>query len=364
MFATKVQHKLKELTFIVLFWVMALSICVFIKFNDLREQDLVAVYHLENWISKPIMYKMAVFYGLGMGLVFGLLQTFLYPFLIKTQTFIMNLLLRALIFGVLFFIIIYGVLFLYNGRHFITAHSPLGSPGFLRLLGSLFICSIVVQIFTDFILQMRKNMGPGYLSNIIRGRYHRPREESRAFMFLDLASSTSIAEKMGHLMFSRFLQDCFKDLSAVLLDYDARIYQFVGDEAVLSWQVNPRFNREKCLLLYFAYQERIAGRERYYLQQYGCLPLFRAALHEGQIMVAAVGEIKSEIAYHGDVLNTASRVQALCKTHDALLLITGNIYSAVKDSKKFSFLPIPPTPLQGKKTPIDIYSARLSNAPL
>ncbi len=43
-------------------------------------------------------------------------------------------------------------------------------------------------------------------------------------------------------------------------------------------------------------------------------------------MAAQVGgEIKSEIAYHGDVLNTASRMMDLCKTYQKDLILSENI---------------------------------------
>ena len=53
-------------------------------------------------------------------------------------------------------------------------------------------------------------------------------EEKRIFMFLDLRSSTFIAEKLGHKLYSEFIQDCFLDLE-VVRRHKAEIYQYVGD---------------------------------------------------------------------------------------------------------------------------------------
>jgi adenylate cyclase len=38
------------------------------------------------------------------------------------------------------------------------------------------------------------------------------------------------------------------------------------------------------------------------------VPEFKGALHGGNVVVSEVGKYKSEIAYHGDVLNTTSRM--------------------------------------------------------
>ncbi|WP_219011061.1 hypothetical protein [Aquimarina litoralis] len=47
-------------------------------------------------------------------------------------------------------------------------------------------------------------------------------------MFLDLNSSTSIAEKIGHMKYSQLIQDCFDQLD-MTEDFGAEIYQYVGD---------------------------------------------------------------------------------------------------------------------------------------
>jgi len=60
---------------------------------------------------------------------------------------------------------------------------------------------------------------------------------------------------------------------------------------------------------------------------YGLVPEFTASLNSGNIMVAEVGDLKTEIAYHGSVLNTASRLQKQCKNYSANLLATERFIS-------------------------------------
>lgn len=89
----------------------------------------------------------------------------------------------------------------------------------------------------NFIVLMAKKFGPGHMFQIIMGRYHKPSTENRIFMFLDLKDSTTIAEKLGHIIYSKLLQQCFFDLNKLIPNSRAEIYQYVGDEAVLTWKI-------------------------------------------------------------------------------------------------------------------------------
>jgi len=90
-----------------------------------------------------------------------------------------------------------------------------------------------------FILQVSDKFGQGILVSFLLGKYHRPKEESRIFMFMDLKSSTTYAESLGHIQYSQFIQDCFYDITDVITEHDAKIYQYVGDEVVLKGKAEP-----------------------------------------------------------------------------------------------------------------------------
>ena len=56
-------------------------------------------------------------------------------------------------------------------------------------------------------------------------------------MFLDLNNSTAIAERLGPLRFNDFKNDFFHDIAQPVLETRGRIYQYVGDEAVVTWTI-------------------------------------------------------------------------------------------------------------------------------
>ena len=98
---------------------------------------------------------------------------------------------------------------------------------------------------------MNRKFGPGILIPMLIGRFRNPREEERVFMFLDLNNSTALAEKLGHVQYSSFVRDCFQEINNVVQKFLAEIYQYVGDEIVLTWNTNEAIENSRVLDFYF-----------------------------------------------------------------------------------------------------------------
>jgi len=90
----------------------------------------------------------------------------------------------------------------------------------------------------SFLIQINTKFTPGVLILLLMGRYDNPKEEERIFIFLDLKSSTTHAEKLGHVKYSKLIRDCFLHINYISVKYRAEIYQYVVDEIVLSWPTN------------------------------------------------------------------------------------------------------------------------------
>jgi len=207
-----------------------------------------------------------------------------------------------------------------------------------------------------FILHVSDKFGQGVLLNFILGKYHHPKEEKRIFMFMDLKSSTTYAEKLGHIKYSELIQDCFFDLTDVVASNDANIYQYVGDEVVLSWEFEKGLKNNNCINIYFDYMNIIGKRKKYYENKYAMVPEFKAGLSSGFATVAEVGELKKELAYHGDVLNTASRIQGVCNKYNKSLLISEELENNIAFDSNYNKELIGSIELKGKINPVKIYS--------
>jgi len=228
----------------------------------------------------------------------------------------------------------------------------------LELIANLLYWGFIISI-SLFILHVSDKFGQGVLLNFILGKYHHPKEEKRIFMFMDLKSSTTYAEKLGHIKYSELIQDCFFDLTDVVANNEANIYQYVGDEVVLSWDFEKGHKKNNFINTYFEYMKIIAKRSKYYENKYGIVPEFKAGISSGYATVAEVGELKKELAYHGDVLNTASRIQGVCNKYNKTLLISADLEVVLELNLGYKKELIGSIELKGKQQPVNIYSVEL-----
>ncbi|MEN0002999.1 MAG: adenylate/guanylate cyclase domain-containing protein [Bacteroidota bacterium] len=226
-----------------------------------------------------------------------------------------------------------------------------------------FVAVLLYIVFCSFVFSLMKiaaeRFGKGVFFKILMGKYRTPKEEERIFMFLDLKDSTTIAEKLGHLRYSQFIQDCFYDLNLVVLKYEAEIYQYVGDEAVLTWPYAKGIANNNCVQLFFEFQRQRQSRNDYYLQKYGISPEFKAGIHGGVLMVAEVGFVKKELAYHGDVINTSARIQAQCNNYGATLLLSEKLIKDINTKYFSTSKSMGSVLLKGKQKEVKIHAVSL-----
>ena len=188
------------------------------------------------------------------------------------------------------------------------------------LVGFLFWLFIILG--TLVILQVNDKYGPGVFASFLMGRYFHPKKEERIFMFLDLRSSTHIAEKLGEVHYFNFLKEVFQHATPGILNAKGEIYQYVGDEIVISWKAETGTENTNCIQCFYKIQSALNKRSDYYLEKYGVAPEFKAGLHYGFVMAGEIGVVKREIAYSGDVLNTTSRIQSKCNEMGVNILLS------------------------------------------
>jgi adenylate cyclase len=218
------------------------------------------------------------------------------------------------------------------------------------------IYTMVMMAGISFIKQMNNKFGPGIILPMLWGKYRKPREEERIFMFMDLKSSTQYAEELGHLKYSEMIQNCFQDVNKVLPKYFAEVYQYVGDEVVLTWLKEEGLKNQNCINFYFAFCELLESNRSNYEKKFGLLPQFKASAHVGKITVAEVGNIKREIAYHGDTINIAARIQSMCNTYNRSFLISESLKENLQPDNSYTIEFVDETILKGKTENIKIYS--------
>jgi len=131
------------------------------------------------------------------------------------------------------------------------------------------------KLLISFAKQVSRKLGSRVLWNMISGKYYKPRTEERVFLFIDLKASTTYAEELGHLRFSSLIQDCFYHLARVVKQYQAEVYQYVGDEVVLTWCVQNGRIPPEAIKTFFAFEHVIQQKAAYYNRKYGFVPVFK-----------------------------------------------------------------------------------------
>ncbi|MGI9551094.1 MAG: adenylate/guanylate cyclase domain-containing protein [Aurantibacter sp.] len=217
-----------------------------------------------------------------------------------------------------------------------------------------FLGNIVLGVFRT--LQLK--IGEEIFYELLVGKYRPAMEENRAFLFLDLKSSTTIAERLGHRKYSFFIQDCFKDLHPAVVACNAMVYQYVGDEAVLTWNSEAALENSNCVRVFYEFDKHLNSRSDYYLKTYGTVPEFKGGLNLGPVMAAEVGVVKREIAYHSDVLNTAARIQGQCNEKNAGLLVSENVIDSLVAGHGYEVVEKGEVLLRGKGERVRIFELK------
>jgi adenylate cyclase len=167
--------------------------------------------------------------------------------------------------------------------------------------------------------------GPGNFGSFLMGKYFRPKREEMILMFLDLRSSTYIAQILGEEKYFHFIKDVIRDVTPVILRHKGNIYQYVGDEITVSWWMQEGLNKLNCIRCPLEVRRIFTQRSEYYTTTYGVVPDFKAGLHCGPVMVGEIGLVKRDIAFSGEVVGTAARIQSRCNHLDVNLLISHDL---------------------------------------
>lgn len=304
-----------------------------------------------------IEFPLSLLYAFGMGPVFGGISG--YAQILTVERFYKRASARKLLFIRLAISMVF-LLTLILASYLIVPpllDIEIGFIEFMFDVGSfpIYFYMLTVDIFLGALWQVNQMLGENNLWKLLQGKFSEPLEENRIFMFLDLKDSTQHAEKLGHIKYSRLIQDCFNDLG-VVIENEAEVYQYVGDEAILTWKSKIGLRNQNCINAFYTFKNELLKKKAYYLEKYNCMPIFKAGLNEGVVTVTEVGKYKKEIAYHGDTINTAARIQGKCNEFKQELLISENLKIKLENST-VAFEELGNIPLKGKAKEVKIFTA-------
>ncbi len=211
--------------------------------------------------------------------------------------------------------------------------------------------SIALVVTVSVAIELRRLIGPGVFGAVLVGRYRYPRAERRVFLLLDIVGSTSLAERLGPERFLAFLDRWIHRLTEPLLVSGGRIYRYIGDEMILTWEWTP--DAVSRALGFAADADAAVARDaETWRRDFGAVPEMRAALHAGPVIAGEIGDLKREITFLGDTLNTAARIADEARKHGGLVLASAEALDGVRLPPGLVRRDLGPTALRGKAEPV------------
>jgi adenylate cyclase len=300
--------------------------------------------------------------ALVMGALFGVTEVFVLDKFFTGKRFALKFLMKSIIYFVAIGVCLAGFSAISSA---ILDHEGLFSPVVVHRLELFFIDTsfwtimlFIGMIFSLAILitEMSQHLGHGVFLDFLLGKYHIPREEERIFMFLDIKGSTTLAEVLGHVPYFKFLNQYYVDISKAIIETGGEIYQYVGDEVVITWSIRNKMIYDRCITCFFGIKAIIKSRAASYKKEYGYVPEFKAGLHVGKVTTGRIGMLKKEIVFTGDVLNTASRIQSICNQHHVDNLISEPLVRQLAKNSAYHFKAVGDIQLRGKAEPLKLYT--------
>lgn len=287
--------------------------------------------------------------GMGISFVISFFEGFIFEKYFRKLSFTATLAIRTSYYVIASTSVIIAVPFFLSGLNPVTM---LKSSDFLP--GILF--SLAMCITVNFMLIVSRMMGKKLLFNFIMGKYHKPVEEERIFMFLDINDSTTIAEKMGHIKFHALLSEFFFTISNPITESSAEIYQYVGDEVVIVWNMKDGIDNANCIRVFFESEKAINNEKKLFNEKYGFVPTFKAGLHSGKVVVGEIGDIKRDISYLGDVVNTTARIRTECGHKNLKFLVSGTLLKQIQLPENLESISLGEIQMKGKEEKSELFS--------
>lgn len=235
----------------------------------------------------------------------------------------------------------------------------LSSDDFLNAIVYVFVAAFIVS----FTLQIARKMGQRVFTSFVLGKYYHPKKVDRLFLFVRLSNSEEIIDKNGRLKFHQLIKELTYLLADPVLLYQGVIHHYVDDDVVIYWNLKAGLKNANVIRFFKEFKSLIRERRDDLYEHYGVLPKFHAAAHLGEVVQGEIGELKSEIAFYGDVMNTTSRILSECVKSDQEILVSEEVQSKIELPQIWKWISHGTVHLEGKLKATEIYTVKAGNLP-
>jgi len=182
-------------------------------------------------------------------------------------------------------------------------------------------------------------------------------------MFIDLEGSTTLAERLGSARYFALLQRFVDDLTEPILEAEGEIYQYAGDEIVVTWTLDAGTRQANCVRCFFEMRQAVARGADGYRRDFGAVPSFRGGLHGGRVTAGELGDLRRQIVFVGDILNTAARLEEHAKRTGLPLVVSGALLERLALPAGVSATPCGELVLRGKDAAVPAHGLAAATPP-
>jgi adenylate cyclase len=217
-----------------------------------------------------------------------------------------------------------------------------------------FIYSAMLAVLMNLVFAIANLIGPRALLNFITGRYHAPVEENRFVLFVDIAGSTGLAERLGGIGIHRFLDRTFRLLTVAVVDTRGEVLDYVGDEVIVTWPERGGAVDCRPLRCFVAMRDELSRAASQFEREFGASPRIRGSLHFGPVIVGEIGDIKRAIVFNGDVMNTGARLEELSRGVEGGFIASRAAMARFNSAPPFAVRDLGQLPIRGRADGIDV----------
>lgn len=321
----------------------------------------VAYIFIEPGIKELYRYIVGATIGFILGLLSALLELYVFARGAKRLKFIWLLIIRSILYFLLITIIIFNVAVVGQMLQHEAGYVDAIKGDHIQdyLFGGRFLIAVLATLTfvfsVNFVRMISRKMGQGMLVSYILGTYHTPVHQTRIFMFVNLVDSKKIVHELGPHKVHSFLNDLFYDLTLPIVRHSGIIYEYIEDLIVISWAMDKGLKNACCIRVFFDIQSTINVNKEKYLEKYGFVPHVQAGVHTGSVVRAEIGEVKTQIVFHGDTMNTTARILGQCSELKVGFLASDQLIRMIGLPRIYNKKSVGEIELRGKQEDIKLF---------
>lgn len=216
----------------------------------------------------------------------------------------------------------------------------------------------------------RANLARHFAPNIVdhlAGRdqpFGEVRSQPVVVMFVDIVGFTNMAEQETPEKVVGFLRDFHQRMETAVFEHNGTLDKFLGDGLMITFGTpdptdDDATNALDCAL---AMQAEISRWNKDRIQG-GQQPIrLSIGLHTGDVILGDIGSARRlEFAVLGDVVNVSSRLEALTRQVDALIIASDDVITAAGGAQALTgsgMVPLGPQEIRGRDEPVAVWALK------